>query len=116
MRYALTKLPAEAFIRPEYTPSSKAVLNGNWQVPGSDGLVHEILYWVNKNNPTGLQPGDPSQDPQFERWDAPVRAIYGGYGVYAPSPAQQIPIPQVVPPQQYQNPYGGSFVPSYPAR
>ncbi len=114
MRYALTKLPAEAFVRPEYTPSPKPALNGKWQTPGSDGLVHEILYWINKNNPLGSQPNDPSQDPQFERWDAPVRAKYGGYGVYAPSPAQQIPIPQAQP--QYQNPYGGSFVPFYPAQ
>ena len=116
MRYAITKLPTEAFVRPEYTPSTKPVLNGNWQIPGSDGLVHEILYWVSKNNPTGFPPSDPSADSQFERWDAPVRAQYGGYGVYAPPPAQQIPIPQVQPPQQYQNPYGGSFIPSYPAQ
>ena len=116
MRYALTKLPAEAFVRPEYIPSSKPALNGQWQIPGSDGLVHEILYWVSKNNPAGLQPSDPTQDPQFERWDASVRAQYGSYGVFAPPPAQQIPIPQVPPPQQYQNPYGGSFVPNYPGQ
>ena len=118
MRYALTKLPAEAFTRPEYTPSPKAVLNGNWQVPGGDGLVHEILYWVSKNDPTGPYPSNPAADSQFERWDAPVRANYGGYGVYAPPPAQQAPASPVVqpPPQQYQNPYGGSFIPTYPAQ
>jgi len=119
MRYAITKLPTEAFVRPEYIPSGKPVLNGNWQIPGSDGLVHEILYWVSKNNPTGFPPSEPSTDPQFERWDAPVRAQYGGYGVYIAPPAQQIPAPQAQPPQtqtQYQNPYGGSFIPSYPAQ
>ena len=122
MRYAITKMPTEAFVRPEYTPSSKAVLNGAWQVPGSDGLVHEILYWVKRGDPTGPAPSNPAADSQFERWDAPVRAQYGGYGVYAapaipevPAYIPGMPAPQAQPPPaQYQNPYGGSFVPSYP--
>ncbi len=112
MQYALTKVPSQPFDRPEYTPSTKPVLNGNWQTPGSDGLVHEILYWVNKNDPTGPAPANPAADPQFERWDAPVRAKYGGYGVFS-SPAATTPaIPtQPVQQPQYQNPYGGSVIP-----
>lgn len=31
--------------------------------------VHSILYWVDKNNPQGLQPQFPEQDPQFIRWE-----------------------------------------------
>lgn len=116
MRYALTKKPAEAFVRPEYVPANKPVLNGVWQTPGSDGLVHEILYWVNKSDPLGPAPSNPASDSQFERWDAPVRAQYGGYGVYSAPPTVQIPVPQVQPPQQYQNPYGGSFIPNYPTQ
>ena len=113
MRYALTKKPAEAFVRPEYVPANKPVLNGVWQTPGSDGLVHEILYWVNKSDPLGPAPSNPASDSQFERWDAPVRAQYGGYGVYS-TPAQAVPTPQAPQPQpQYQNPYGGSVVPHY---
>lgn len=116
MRYALTKLPAESFTRPEYTPATKPVLNGKWQIPGSDGLVHEILYWLSKNNPTGPAPADPTMDPQFERWDAPVRAQYGGYAIsntptVTPAPAA----PQLQQPQ-YQNPYGGSVIPHYPVQ
>ncbi|HEY0907734.1 MAG TPA: transglycosylase domain-containing protein [Candidatus Paceibacterota bacterium] len=35
--------------------------------------VHSILYWVNKADPLGAAPTDPTNDPQFERWEAPVR-------------------------------------------
>ncbi len=118
MRYALSKLPPASFTRAEYTPADKPVLNGNWQVPGADGLVHEILYWVSKGDPTGPQPTNPGADPQFERWDAPVRAVYGNYGVQQ-QPAYQNPgqAPYQAPQQpQYQNPYGGSVIPTVPGQ
>ncbi|MEN9621621.1 MAG: hypothetical protein RLZZ67_55 [Candidatus Parcubacteria bacterium] len=35
--------------------------------------VHSILYWLNKADPLGAQPTNPQDDPQFERWEAPVR-------------------------------------------
>ncbi len=116
MHYALTKVASQPFTRMEYSPAAKPILNGVWQIPGADGLVHEILYWVSKTNPTGPQPADPSVDPQYERWDAPVRTQYGGYGVATPPPSVMQPqAPQTQQPQ-YQNPYGGSFVPYYPAQ
>ena len=90
---------------------------GFWRVPGSDGLVHEILYWVSKNDPSGPSPSNPAADPQFERWDAPVRAKYGAYGIQPqpPQPLQPL-IPIIQQPMQpsqpqYQNPYGGSLIP-----
>ncbi len=117
MRYALTKVPQQAFTRTQYSVANKPVLNGNWQVPGSDGLVHEILYWVSKNDPTGPSPSNPASDPQYEYWDAPVRAKYGSYGVVTP-PVQTDPYNPYAPnqgaqqpQQQQQNPYGGSLIP-----
>ena len=110
MRYALSKTAPAPFARAEYVPANKAVLGGNWQVPGYDGLVHEILYWVDKNDPTGPPPSSPASDPQFERWDAPVRAIYGGYGVYSNPTTPQTPTPQQSQ-QPVFNPYGGSIIP-----
>ena len=110
MRYALSKTAPAPFARAEYTPANKAVLGGNWQVPGYDGLVHEILYWVDKNDPTGPPPQSPASDPQFERWDAPVRAIYGGYGVYSNPTTPQTPAPQQSQ-QPVFNPPGGSLIP-----
>ncbi len=43
--------------------------------------VHSILYWVNKADPLGAAPTNPSSDSQFERWEAPVRkwAVENGY-------------------------------------
>lgn len=34
--------------------------------------VHNILYWIEKNNPRGLPPKDPKNDPQFSLWEEPV--------------------------------------------
>jgi 1A family penicillin-binding protein len=34
--------------------------------------IHSILYYVDKNNPLGDYPEDPSQDPQFLNWEEPV--------------------------------------------
>ncbi|OGC88156.1 hypothetical protein A3D70_02295 [Candidatus Adlerbacteria bacterium RIFCSPHIGHO2_02_FULL_54_18] len=115
MRYALTKFPPEAFVRTETSPSPKPVLNGQWQIPGRDGLAHEILYWVNKTDPAGPPPINPESDSQFEYWDAPVRAKYGTYAVQQQT--QQPLIPQQTPQQPpYQNPYGGSIIPHYPTQ
>ncbi len=82
MQYALSKTPNISFTRSDVgTGSLKPALQGNWQIPGSDGLQHEILYWVNKNDPTGPSPINPANDPQFNAWDAPMRAWVAIHGV-----------------------------------
>ena len=35
--------------------------------------VHSILYWIDKNNPTGAPPISPNDDPQFKLWEHPIR-------------------------------------------
>lgn len=35
--------------------------------------IHSILYWVDKNNPTGPKPISPNDDPQFQLWEYPIR-------------------------------------------
>lgn len=35
--------------------------------------VHSILYWVNRNDPLGPPPTDPSSDPQFTYWEYAVQ-------------------------------------------
>ena len=93
MNEALERLPEERFIPPVISYSNlKPILRGNWQggisntfnAPGPNnspeqveyvtGGVHSILYWVDKNNPLGSSPINPSADPQFNLWEAPVRA------------------------------------------
>ncbi|MBP6926072.1 MAG: PBP1A family penicillin-binding protein [Candidatus Pacebacteria bacterium] len=99
MAEALKTMPNEQFEepnQPENYSSLKPVLRGQWQGGQSyfidtvsGGLateftpdetkkevvttgVHDILYWVNKNDPTGPVPTNPSSDPQFHLWEAPV--------------------------------------------
>lgn len=35
--------------------------------------VHEILQYVDKNDPTGPEPTNPSDDPQYQLWEPPVK-------------------------------------------
>ncbi|MBY0472970.1 PBP1A family penicillin-binding protein [Patescibacteria group bacterium] len=81
MAYALQKLPTVSFTRTEVDQSGlKPVLRGQWQIPGSDGQLHEILYWVDKDNPNGPQPSNPANDPQFTRWDYSVQQWLASHG------------------------------------
>ncbi len=81
MKYALQKLPVQSFTRGEVDESGlKPVLRGQWQVPGADGQLHEILYWVDKNNPNGPVPINPANDPQFTRWDFSVQNWLASHG------------------------------------
>lgn len=83
MKYALTKLPDESFTRSEpATAGLKPVLRGVWQgnvnyvqnnIEYVTQSVHEILHWVDKNNPNGPIPTDPASDPQYNLWEVPVR-------------------------------------------
>lgn len=42
-------------------------------VTGSTGQgIHTILYWVDKNNPTGEQPQNPENDSQYYEWEKSV--------------------------------------------
>jgi hypothetical protein len=36
--------------------------------------VHDVLFFLDKNDPRGPQPANPEKDPQFNAWEAPVRA------------------------------------------
>ncbi len=78
MSYALPLLPDDSFVTPtEITRVDGAarILYGDWSGNGSG--VHSILYWVNKDNPTGPRPANPANDPQYEGWEYGVRAWTG---------------------------------------
>jgi membrane peptidoglycan carboxypeptidase len=115
MSYALTKLPNDTFTRTNIDESQlKPVFRGIWQEPGSDGSIHDILYWVDKSNPLGPVPADPASDPQFERWDYPVQqwAAQNGFTHIAPGSIDTNPNP--TPTQGTPNVYspsGGSVIP-----
>jgi 1A family penicillin-binding protein len=69
MQYALPTRPTQYFTRTTVNESGlKPILRGDWQIPGGDGALHEILYWLNKSDPTGPTPPDPT-DPQYSLWE-----------------------------------------------
>lgn len=42
---------------------------------------HDILYWVNKEDPTGKAPVNPYEDPQFLLWEIPAQRWIGANGL-----------------------------------
>lgn len=97
MDVALPKRDVESFPEPAATdPTIKPILRGvyldsqsvinnflqNVQSGGDDvslntdnltGGVHSILYYVDRNNPRGPYPTNPSDDPQFRLWEYGVQ-------------------------------------------
>jgi hypothetical protein len=70
MSKALAGTPPEQFIKPDPITTDKIMLNGDYH--GPDG-IHSILYYVNKNDPTGSQPSTPDNDSQYKNWEAAVQ-------------------------------------------
>lgn len=99
IRFALVRLPIEYFNKPEIKDLSmvKPVIRGFWQgnnlytidtVSGKLATnntpattkeervvfnIHDILHWVDKNNPLGAPPTNPELDPQYNLWEGPVQ-------------------------------------------
>ncbi len=83
MQVALAKYPVEYFGEPRAIPTNAPPpLKGVWQVPMADGsiAVHNLLYWVQKNNPLSGQPSNPASDPQYQYWEYPVQQWLAGSG------------------------------------
>lgn len=77
MEAALEKYssPGDIFPSPAAEPNASSlppVLMGNWNTDPSLG-VHSILFWIDKNNPRGGRPPNPSSDSQFAYWEYPVQ-------------------------------------------
>ena len=96
MMRVLGNTPAETFKAPDDYKTGKAILDGQLssetiKVDVSTGLpassstpleligektvpaLHDILYYVDKDNPLGPIPTDPSTDPQFSLWESAVQ-------------------------------------------
>ncbi len=90
--------PDQPFKKPQSSPDGlKPVLRGIWQggqtyitdsvsgklatdstpqetqVENVFTQIHDILYWINKNDPNGPIPTNPNDDPQFDHWEYGVR-------------------------------------------
>jgi 1A family penicillin-binding protein len=119
MDEALKKYPPTPFKKPApVDPTLKPILRGYWQggqtyvIDRSSGQlatdqtppelrqevampggVHSILHWVDKNDPKGPPPANPSADSQYELWERPIQAWANAHGGVVGTP----------PPTQYDN-------------
>ncbi len=98
MAVALSSTTGETFVKePPIDPDLKPALRGLWKgndtyfidkisgklaasttpeetrVEVSTTNVHSILYWINKNDPNGPIPTNPSDDPQFNLWEYQIQ-------------------------------------------
>ncbi|MFH1426894.1 MAG: transglycosylase domain-containing protein [Candidatus Kerfeldbacteria bacterium] len=101
MQSVLAGTPAEAFNAPTYT-AANAALAGQLEKTESRSVdtvtgelipeecvadypsqyvtqkdfkeVHTILYYIDKNNPTGPAPSNPAADPMFNNWEAVIQS------------------------------------------
>ena len=74
MREAITKFKPEPFARPGQIATDKPILNGEYiatyELNGQRYReLHDTLFYVDKNDPKGREPGDPYADPQFKLWE-----------------------------------------------
>ena len=95
MQVALAKYPVEYFGEPRAIPANAPpVLRGVYQVPQPDGTIaiHELLYWVQKNNPLAGPPANPASDPQFAYWEYPVQQWLAGAGNALANASSTIPV------------------------
>jgi len=113
MDKVLGDTPIEYFNPPDSITTGKAVLDGQAEVATvvkldkSSGLlateytppsftiektfkqIHNILYYVNKDDPRGPAPSDPTVDPQYTLWEDRIQAwaIKQGYATSSPPTA-----------------------------
>ncbi len=69
MKQVLEKYPAETFNKPpeiNIAEIPKPMLNGQYY---NNGFVHDILYYIDKDDPLGPIPQNPYNDPQFKNWE-----------------------------------------------
>lgn len=93
MAYAAQKYPAADFTPPAPDPDEASlppVLTGNWNTNPSQG-IHDILFWVQKDNPRAGPPVNPWADPQAAYWDYPVQLWAAQNG----NPVSAIPMPTI---------------------
>ena len=75
MNKVLARFPSTPFEPPEKESdlaSLPPILAGEWQMGSSTKNVHEILYWLDKNDPRSGAPKNPYADPQLALWDYSV--------------------------------------------
>lgn len=76
MLKALEKFPKENFTDPEPNFTEKTMLSG--KIQDSIFGIHSILFFVDRNNPLGPPPDNPTVDPQYNNWEWSVQEWISG--------------------------------------
>lgn len=134
MRLATKDMPVEDFTPPQPIVTGKPVLDGGTVggtkvtidkvsgklatdfTPPEDRVdvtyneLHDILYYVNKDDPRGPAPTDPSADPMFQVWEDAVHAWAAKNNItaqQAPTEFDDVHLPQNKPNVSWTNPPDG---------
>jgi len=78
MKEALQKYPNETFNKPPETnlmEITKPMINGQYYV---NGIINDILYYIDKNDPLGPMPQNPANDPQCINWEISTQRWWQG--------------------------------------
>ncbi|MEI6494734.1 MAG: PBP1A family penicillin-binding protein [bacterium] len=103
MQQAIAIMPDERFPEPApIDPNLKPVLRGDWNSDPSG--VHEILQYVDKDNPLGPAPSYPQGDPQYWLWETPVERWAASNGYSGVTPRTKIIPPATTTPVVPTNP------------
>jgi membrane peptidoglycan carboxypeptidase len=73
MKEALKEFAPETFNRPDPVIVEKPILRGQYII---DSQIHSILYYLDKDNPNGPPPSDPTNDSQFENWESGIQGWF----------------------------------------
>ncbi len=65
----LKNKPQEIFNKPEKITAEKPILRGEYII---DNQIHDVLYYLSKNDPQGKAPEHPENDNQFKNWEDPI--------------------------------------------
>lgn len=85
MKYAIEKYPSKPFNKPIPADTTRLhpMLAGQYLVPVEGAFdafeVHDILYYIDKNNPLGPRNTNPQTDSQFEYWEYAVQNWFNNY-------------------------------------
>lgn len=140
MHLIFDDLPLEVFEKPAIREPEKSALRGEWRggraykIDKMSGKlatdftpeelierrvvpeVHTILYWVDKNDPAGPPPQNPSADSQFKNWETVVRDWAYSRGLFdqgdgvIPSQHDDIHLPEYYPRGEISiSPQGDSY-------
>ncbi len=84
MDFAVTKMPTgERFPSPPPLPTDASnAIAGRWQ---EQPEIHEILHWVDREDPTGPAPSNPARDSQYWLWEKPLYAWLNDSGMPVPN-------------------------------